>query len=130
MVSIPHVLSGISIILLVIYGIDVLVGGGGAGEGFLPFDAMTRGIGFGFPPIILSFVAFFMSKNQPVKGLGVMLIITGILIIIGGLISISSSGESENTARMAGEGGSLIVIGAIIIGLGVIKIKKSQTKVA
>ena len=130
MVSIPHVLSGISIILLVIYGIDVLVGGGGAGEGFLPFDAMTRGIGFGFPPIILSFVAFFMSKNPPFKDLGIMLIITGILIIIGGLISISSSGESENTARMAGEGGSLIAIGAIIIGLGVIKIKKSQTKVA
>lgn len=130
MVSIPHVLSGISIILLVIYGIDVLVGGGGAGEGFLPFDAMTRGIGFGFPPIILSFVAFFISKNPPFKGLGIMLIITGILIIIGGLISISSSGESENTARMAGEGGSLIAIGAIIIGLGVIKIKKSQTKVA
>jgi hypothetical protein len=130
MVSILHVLSGISIILLVIYGIDVLVGGGGAGEGFLPFDAMTRGIGFGFPPIILSFVVFFMSKNPPFKGLGIMLIITGILIIIGGLISISSSGESENTARMAGEGGSLIAIGAIIIGLGVIKIKKSQTKVA
>jgi len=130
MVSIPHVLSGISIVLLVIYGIDVLVGGGGAGDGFLPFDAMTRGIGFGFPPIILSFVAFFMSKNPPFKGLGIMLIITGILIIIGGLISISSSGESENTARMAGEGGSLIAIGAIIIGLGVIKIKKSQTKVS
>jgi hypothetical protein len=130
MVSIPHVLSGISIVLLVIYGIDVLVGGGGAGEGFLPFDAMTRGIGFGFPPIILSFVAFFISKNPPFKGLGIMLIITGILIIIGGLISVSSSGESENTARMAGEGGSLIAIGAIIIGLGVIKIKKTQTKVA
>ena len=130
MVSIPHVLSGISIVLLVIYGIDVLVGGGGAGEGFLPFDAMTRGIGFGFPPIILSFVAFFISKNPPFKGLGIMLIITGILIIIGGLISVSSSGESENTARMAGEGGSLIAIGAIIIGLGVIKIKKSQTKVS
>ena len=130
MVSIPHILSGISIVLLVIYGIDVLVGGGGAGEGFLPFDAMTRGIGFGFPPIILSFVAFFISKNPPFKGLGIMLIITGILIIIGGLISVSSSGESENTARMAGEGGSLIAIGAIIIGLGVIKIKKSQTKVS
>jgi len=130
MVSIPHVFSGISIVLLVIYGIDVLVGGGGAGEGFLPFDAMTRGIGFGFPPIILSFVAFFMSKNPPFKGLGIMLMITGILIIIGGLISVSSAGESENASRMVGEGGSLIAIGAIIIGLGVIKIKKSQTKVA
>ena len=39
MVSVPHVLSGISIVLLVIYGIDVMVGGGGAGDGFLPFDA-------------------------------------------------------------------------------------------
>ena len=128
MVSIPHVLSGISIILLVIYGIDVLVGGGGAGDGFLPFDAMTRGIGFGFPPIILSFIAFFISKNPPFKGLGIMLMITGVLIIIGGAISISSMDGSENTARMAGEGGSLIIIGAIIIGLGIIKIKKSQTK--
>ena len=26
----------------------LLVGGGGAGDGFLPFDAMTRGIGLGF----------------------------------------------------------------------------------
>ena len=129
MVSIPHVLSGISIILLIIYGIDVLVGGGGAGEGFLPFDAMTRGIGFGFPPIILSFIAFFMAKNPPFKGLGIMLIITGALIVVGGAISISSSGESENTARMLGEGGSLVAIGAIIAGLGIIKIKKSQIKV-
>jgi hypothetical protein len=129
MVSIPHVLSGISIILLVIYGIDVLVGGGGAGEGFLPFDAMTRGIGFGFPPIILSFIAFFISKKPPFKGLGIMLIITGILIIVGGAISMASASESENTARMAGEGGALIAIGAIIIGLGALKIKKSIKKV-
>ena len=127
MVSIPHVLSGISIILLVIYGIDVLVGGGGAGEGFLPFDAMTRGIGFGFPPIILSFIAFFMAKKPPFKGLGIMLIITGILIIIGGAISLTSSMESENMARMAGEGGALIAIGAIIAALGGIKIKKAAS---
>jgi len=126
MVSTPHVLSVISIILLVIYGIDVIVGGGDAGKGFLPFDAMTRGIGFGFPPIILSFIAFFISKKPPFKGLGIMLIITGTLIIIGGVISLSSSIGSENMARMAGEGGSLIVIGAIIIALGAIKIRKTM----
>lgn len=128
MVSIPHVLSGISIILLVIYGTDVIVGGGGAGEGFLPFDAMTRGIGFGFPPIILSFIAFFISKKPPFKGLGIMLIVTGILIIVGGVISLSSSIGSENMARMAGEGGSLIGIGAIIVALGAIKIRKASNK--
>lgn len=125
MVSTPHVLSGISIILLIIYGVDVMVGGGGAGKGFLPFDAMTRGIGFGMPPIILSFVAFFISKKPPFKGLGIMLIITGILIIIGGAMSVTSAGESGNTARMAGEGAGLIAIGAIISILGGIKIKKS-----
>jgi len=125
MVSIPHVLSGISIILLVIYGADVMVGGGGGGDGFLPFDAMTRGIGFGMPPIILSFIAFFISKKPPFKGLGIMLIITGVLIIIGGAMSVASAGESENTARMTGEGGGLIAIGAIIAILGGIKIKKS-----
>ncbi len=125
MVSIPYILSGISIRLLVIYGADALVGGGGAWDGFLPFDAMTRGIGLGFPPIILSFIAFFMAKKPPFKGLGVMLIITGILIIIGGAVSIAGSIESENAARMAGEGGSLIAIGAIIVALGAIKIKKS-----
>jgi hypothetical protein len=128
MVSIPHVLSGISIILLVIYGVDVIIGGGGAGDGFLPFDAMTRGIGFGFPPIILSFVAFFISKKPPFKGLGIMLIVTGILIIIGGSISLSSAVGSENMARMAGEGGGLIGIGAIIVALGAIKIRKASIK--
>ncbi|EPA04630.1 hypothetical protein [Candidatus Nitrosarchaeum limnium] len=129
MASIPHVLSGISISLLVIYGIDVIVGGGGAGKGFLPFDAMTRGIGFGMPPIILSFIAFFIAKKPPFKGLGIMLIITGILIIIGGAMSMSSASESENAARMIGEGGSLIGVGAIITTLGGIKIKKSLSKV-
>ena len=127
-ISIPHVISGISIILLVIYGADVIVGGGGAGDGFLPLDAMTRGIAFGFPPIILSVIAFFMSKTPPYKGLGIMLIVTGILIIIGGVMSVTSA--AENSARMIGEGGSLIIIGGIIIALGAIKIKKSKTSVS
>ncbi|MFQ5497754.1 MAG: hypothetical protein ACE5DU_07720 [Nitrosopumilus sp.] len=126
MVSVPHILSGISIILLVIYGADVMVGGGGANDGFLPFDAMTRGIGFGMPPIILSFIAFFIPKRPRFKGLGMMLIVTGILIIIGGAMSLGTAAESENAARMAGEGGGLIGVGAIIAALGAIEIKKSS----
>ncbi len=127
MVSTPYVLSGISIILLIIYGADAIVGGGGAGDGFLPLDAMTRGIGLGMPPIILSFIAFFISKKPPFKGLGIMLIVTGALIIIGGAIFVVGAAESENLARMAGEGGGLIAIGVIIAVLGGIKIKKSST---
>ena len=123
--TVAIIITGISIGLLVIYGADVAVGGGGAGEGFLPFDAMTRGIGFGTPPIIMSIAAFFISRKEPSKGLGVMIIITGILIIIGGAVSLASASESENISRAAGEGGGLIGIGAFITALGGIKIKKS-----
>ena len=125
MISPPLVLSGISIILLIIYGADAMVGGGSAGEGFLPLDAMTRGIGLGMPPIILSFIAFFISKKPPFKVLGTMLIVTGVLIIIGGAMFLMGAAESENLARMTGEGGGLTVIGIIIAILGGIKIKKS-----
>jgi len=128
-ISIPYIISGISMILLVIYGSDVIVGGG-AGDGFLPFDAMTRGIAFGFPPIILSIIAFFISKKPQYKGLGIMLIVTGILIIIGGIMSATSAAETENSTRMMGEGGSLIIIGGIITALGAIKIKKSRISVS
>jgi len=103
---------------------------GGGGNGFLPLDPMTRGIVFGFPPIILSVIAFFISKNPPYKGLGIMLIVTGVLIVIGGAISISLISNSENSARLIGEGGSLIAVGIIIAGLGLIKIKRSKTSVS
>jgi len=113
--TVALIITGISIVLLVIYGIDVMVGGGGAGDGFLPFDAMTRGIGIGTPPIILSIAAFFISRKEPSKTLGIMIIVTGILIIIGGAVSMAAASESENSARMVGEGGGLIGIGALII---------------
>ncbi len=118
------VLAGISIVLLVIYGADVAAGGGAAGEGFLPFDAMTRGIGFGTPPIILSIVAFFISRKESSKALGAMIIASGILIIIGGAVSLSSSEMVENTARRVSEGAGLIAIGGFIIALGAIKLRK------
>jgi len=121
------ILSGIAIGLLVIYGADVIAENDGAGKGFLPFDAVTRGIGFGSPPIVLSIIAYFISKKEPSKSLGAMIITTGILIIIGGAVflSIISSGETDNIGRILGEGGSLIAIGGFITVLGSIKIKKS-----
>jgi len=126
MVKIAMILTGISIGLLVIYGMDVITGEGIAGKGFLPLNAMERGIGFGGPPIVLSIVSFFISRKESSKPLGIMIIVSGILIIIGGIISISN-GISDNTARMAGEGGGLIGIGSLIIALGAIKLKKSKS---
>lgn len=125
MVSVSHVLSGISIILLVIYGADVITIMSGDGEGFIPLNGHERGIIFGMPPVILSFIAFFIPKRPRFKGLGMMFIVTGILIIIGGLLTLVMASGSENVERMLGEGGILFVIGAIIAALGGIEIKKS-----
>ncbi|MCH7968650.1 MAG: hypothetical protein IH841_05330 [Thaumarchaeota archaeon] len=125
--AISIIITGISIGLLVIYAADAAVSGGESGKGFLPLDAMTRGIGFGVPPIILPIMAFFISRKEPSKGLGTMIIIAGILIIIGGVVffSIISSGDTENVAKSAGMGGGLIAIGGVIAALGSIKIKRS-----
>ncbi len=105
MVSAPLVLSGISIVLLIIYGADAIVGGGGAGDGFLPLDAMTRGV-----------------------GLGIMIIIAGILIITGGAVVIGNADpvKAEESGRnVVSETMPIIIAGLIQIGLGILKIKKS-----
>ncbi len=67
------VLAGISILLLVLYGADVVSSINMDGEigvksdGFLPLNDMQRGIGLGGPAIILPIIAIFhfrLEKNQ------------------------------------------------------------------
>jgi hypothetical protein len=122
------VLTGIAIALLIVYGADVSVSmGNDAKEGFLPLNDMQRGIGLGGPALILPIIAFFISLKQPSKGLGIMIIIAGILIIIGGMAVVTNpSPSSESSDR--DPIGSVVMLFApalIQIALGIIKIKKS-----
>lgn len=121
------ILTGISIALLVIYGADVAAAQGD-GQGFLPFDHKTRGIGLGGPSLALPIIAYFISKKEPSKVLGIMLAISGILIIIGGVtvLALVNPAELEKSGRsVISESAPLLVIGAFIIALGILKIKKS-----
>ena len=120
-----YILTGIAIGLLVLYGADVAVTmGSESQEGFLPLDDMQRGMGLGGPALILPIIAFFISLKQPSKGLGMMIIISGILIIIGGLAVIgNSSGEAEKESMTSPI--MLFAPGVIQIILGGIKIIKS-----
>ena len=119
------VLTGIAIGLLVLYGADVAASMGGDGEksdGFLPLDDMQRGMGLGGPAIILPIIAFFISLRESSKGLGGMIIISGVLILIGGLAMVGTpapEGVDRNPAM-------LFAPGIIQIVLGAIKIKKSS----
>ncbi len=122
------VMTGISIALLVIYGADVAVGGG-TGEGFLGPDHMARGIGLGMPAVILPIISFFISRKEKSSILGIMLIASGILILIGGavVLGMEPSQEAVEAGRSAmAEAGPLLGVGAFIIALGAIKIKNSK----
>ena len=85
------VLTAISIILLSLYGADVAVTMSSAdNEGFLPLNDMQRGIGLGTPAIILPIIAFFITLKEKSKKLGGLIIISGILILMGGLAMIGT----------------------------------------
>lgn len=124
--KISLILTGISIALLVIYGADVAAAQGD-GQGFLPFDHKTRGMGLGGPSIILPIIAFFISRKESSKPLGAMIIVSGILIIIGGItvLALANPAELEETGRnVMSESAPLLVIGAVIVALGGIKLRR------
>ena len=123
------VITGIAIGLLVIYAADVaVVEMSGTEEGFIPFDHKTRGMGLGLPALILPIIAYFISRNEKSKGLGIMIIIAGILIIVGGAVVIGNADplKAEESGRnVLSETIPLIITGLVQIGLGIFKIKKS-----
>ena len=123
------IITGIAIGLLVIYGADIAVGySSDNGEGFIPFDHKTRGMGLGLPAMILPIIAYFISRKEPSKGLGVMIIIAGILIIIGGAVVIGNADSvaaEESGRNVLSETMPIIIAGLIQIGIGILKIKKS-----
>ena len=122
------IITGIAIALLVVYGMDVVVGySNDSGEGFIPFDHQTRGMGLGLPALILPIIAFFISRKESSKGLGIMIIVAGILIIIGGAVVIGNAEAMEDASgrSVLAEIIPLIIAGLVQIGLGILKIRKS-----
>ena len=126
------VITGIAIGLLLVYGADVAASinvDGEIGErknGFLPLNEMQRGIGLGAPALILPIIAFFISLKEPSKGLGVMIIIAGALILVGGAAVIGNPSPENIDRDPAGSAVMLFAPAMIQLALGAIKIKKSS----
>ncbi len=119
-------MSVISIIMLLIYGADVMVGGHNNGNektGFLQINASVRGTIFGIIPSAMLIASFFITRNEPSKKLGILIIIGGALIIAGTGI-ILGMGGSMFTQRV-NEFGAVLAIGIFIAILGGLKIRKS-----
>ena len=127
--AVAMIITGIALALLIIYGADAAAGMDNPDkQGFLAMDHKTRGLGLGGPAMVLPLIAYFISRNDSSKGLGAMIVITGILIIIGAatVIGMADSSEAQETARNPFmEVAPLLVVGGIQMGLGILKIKKS-----
>ena len=127
--AVAVIITGIALALLIIYGADAAAAMDNPDkQGFLAMDHKTRGLGLGGPAMVLPLIAYFISRNDSSKGLGAMIVITGILIIIGAatVIGMADSSEAQETARNPlAETAPLLVVGGIQMGLGILKIKKS-----
>jgi len=99
-----------SLVLLIIYGADVGAQQGKEDSGFLPMDAMARGIGLGVPAIALSTAAFFVAMKEKSTLVSVLLLVNGVLIIIGGIAAVSSS---TGGYAVAGAGVWVLALGII-----------------
>lgn len=129
MFSVAIGMVGVAIALLLIYAADVAVIESTEQEqGFLPIDAKARGMGLGLPALILPFIAYGIARKTPSALLGAMIIVTGALIMFGGAFVLVNADpvQAEESGRPVNmEAGMLLVAGAIHMGLGAFKIRRS-----
>lgn len=129
MVNIAVILLSISLVLLIIYGLDTMVAsnkpqGESPGTGFLPMDEAARGGIFGGGAVLLSMVGFVLGRKEPSKVIPTLLIVNGSLIILGMVIvmgmNILTSEDSIRTVTYT------MALGVILIILGIVKIIKDK----
>ena len=118
-----------SLVLLVIYGADVLVASstpttsGSSGKtGFLPLSESARGAGFGGAAVVMSIIAFVIARLEPSTTVSILLFVNG-GIILAGMIALIGQGalSHQSTPSVYGTIGSTMALGAVLVGLGVWK---------
>ena len=127
--KISLIMSIVSIILLAIYGADSIAAItenlGVQNSAFLNMDVKMRGVIFGMIPAALLIISYFITRKEASKGLGILIIIGGALMIAGvGIIFALQGSAIPNSGK--GEFGAVVGIGIIIAILGGLKIKKSR----
>ena len=113
-----------SLILLLIYGLDVAIASSGPGrQGFLPFNEAIRGGALGGGAVVMSIIAFVISRKEYAPIVWVLLFVNGGLIV-SGMIALILQGAlaSESSSNSTRTITSTIAMGAILIGLGAWKV--------
>jgi hypothetical protein len=115
----------VSLALLIIYGADVIVAMSKNGQqgpksprGFLPLNDATRGIAFGGTAVVMSIVAFVITRKTPSRNVVILLIINGGIILAGMFSIMAQVSPTSNSAKTIG---STILMGVLLIALGLVK---------
>lgn len=83
---------------------------------FLPFDTQTAGIMFGLTGILLSIGAFAISWGQKSVLISGLLLVTGILITLGGIAGTGYFAVIVFPGPIIG-----VFLGLAVIGMGIVK---------
>ena len=123
-----------SLVLLVIYGADVMIASSSSTEsefaerrGFLPFNESVRGSAFGGGAVIMSIIAFAIARKERAPAVSALLFINGGLIISGMLVLVAQGAlSSEDSSGALRTVGSTMAMGGILVGLGAWKTVKDR----
>jgi hypothetical protein len=113
-------LLGASLILLILYGIDVILIFSSSSsqaieesQGILPLDERTRGSVFGGGAVIMSIIAFVIARKEK-SILGPILLLINGGLIIGGILAVAGG---LGIASLV----STVAMGVILVALGIWK---------
>lgn len=125
-------LLAVSLILLIIYGADVMVATSSPnGKGFLRLGESVRGGGLGGGAVVMSIIAFVIARKERTTAVSALLFVNGGLIIAG-MIVLMARGPPTSEAAVSAMRiiASTIAMGAILICLGVWKVASERKVVA
>ncbi|MDW0188262.1 MAG: hypothetical protein QN784_05430 [Nitrososphaeraceae archaeon] len=123
--KISIILLFISLVLLIIYGADVMApnASSDAKSGFLHLNAAVRGGVLGGGAVILSIIAFAISFREKSVLVSVLLFINGGLIIAGMIGMAAQDGAREGSTLYSTTG-----LGILLVALGVVKVIITRKK--
>ncbi|MDW0217674.1 MAG: hypothetical protein QOA08_03485 [Nitrososphaeraceae archaeon] len=123
--KISIILLFISLVLLIIYGADVMASNASsdAKSGFLHLNAAVRGGVLGGGAVILSIIAFAISFREKSVLVSVLLFINGGLIIAG-MIGMAAQDEAREGSTLYSTTG----LGILLVALGVVKVIITRKK--
>jgi hypothetical protein len=113
-----------SLILLLVYGVDVAVAASSPDrQGFLPFDEAVRGVAFGGGAVVMSIIAFVIARKEYAPIVSSLLFVNGGLIIAGMIALVAEAGSSsEDFSSTLRAIGPTVAMGGIVVGLGAWKL--------